>query len=45
MAEGIETRAEYATLREMGVGLFQGYLFARPGFRILPGASLPAGLN
>lgn len=41
VAEGIETVAEYATLREIGIGLFQGYLFARPGFRTLPTATLP----
>jgi EAL domain-containing protein (putative c-di-GMP-specific phosphodiesterase class I) len=45
IAEGIETAAEYATLRGMGLGLFQGYLFARPGFRALPEAHLPAGLS
>ncbi|MCH2394276.1 EAL domain-containing protein [Oceanibaculum sp.] len=33
IAEGIETPEEYATLREMGVRHFQGYLFARPVFR------------
>lgn len=33
IAEGIETAEEYATMREMGVRHFQGYLFARPVFR------------
>ena len=30
VAEAIETRAEYATLCDLGVDLMQGYLFARP---------------
>lgn len=36
VAEGIETAAEYARLRQMGVELFQGYLFARPQVEALP---------
>lgn len=36
IAEGIETRAELHTLRDMGVTLFQGYLLARPGLDTLP---------
>lgn len=32
LAEGVETPEEYATLRELGVELFQGFLFARPAF-------------
>ncbi len=31
IAEGIETRAECRTIVELGCGLLQGYLFARPG--------------
>jgi len=31
-AEGVETLGEYHTLRELGIDLFQGYLFARPAF-------------
>lgn len=30
VCEGIETPAEYAALRDLGVTLMQGYLFARP---------------
>jgi len=36
IAEGIETSAELKTLRELGVFLVQGYLFARPAFEALP---------
>lgn len=36
LAEGIETHREMACLREMGVRLMQGYLFAKPGFESLP---------
>jgi EAL domain-containing protein (putative c-di-GMP-specific phosphodiesterase class I) len=36
LAEGVETTAEYAWLRACGIELFQGYLFARPGFETLP---------
>ena len=45
IAEGIETAAEFATLRDIGVTLFQGYLFARPGFRSLPVPLRPSGFN
>jgi len=36
IAEGVETREECMALRDKGVELFQGYFFARPGFRTLP---------
>lgn len=32
IAEGIETYEEWATLRDFGVELFQGYYFAKPQF-------------
>ncbi|HRJ62432.1 MAG TPA: EAL domain-containing protein [Azospirillaceae bacterium] len=40
VAEGIETEGEAATLRDMGVNLLQGYLFAKPAFMAL---AQPAG--
>ncbi|MBM6551179.1 EAL domain-containing protein [Marinomonas ostreistagni] len=36
IAEGIETEAEYRTLRAMGITLFQGFLFAKPSFEAVP---------
>lgn len=41
IAEGIETVAEYESVRAVGVRLVQGYLFARPGFKALPPFALP----
>ena len=38
VAEGIETLAEYQTLRGLGVQFIQGYLLAKPGWRRLPEA-------
>jgi EAL domain-containing protein (putative c-di-GMP-specific phosphodiesterase class I) len=36
LAEGIETIEEMEWLRESGIELMQGYLFAKPGFECLP---------
>ncbi|RYY33143.1 MAG: EAL domain-containing protein, partial [Sphingomonadales bacterium] len=41
IAEGIETIDEYVALRALGVRYQQGYLFARPGFKCLPGCEVP----
>ena len=30
LTEGVETKAQYEGLREMGCELYQGYYFARP---------------
>ena len=42
LGEGVETADEYRVLRKMGVNLFQGFLFARPGLETLP--AVPADL-
>ncbi|TWX64222.1 EAL domain-containing protein [Colwellia sp. C1TZA3] len=36
LAEGIETKEEYVYLRDLGIELMQGYLFAKPSFENLP---------
>ncbi len=41
VAEGIETAAEFQWFTDEGVSLFQGYLFGRPGFELLPTVSVP----
>jgi EAL domain-containing protein (putative c-di-GMP-specific phosphodiesterase class I) len=41
IAEGVESLEEFAWFAEHGVRLFQGYLFARPGFESLPQAHFP----
>ncbi|MEC3909766.1 EAL domain-containing protein [Sphingobium sp. CR2-8] len=41
IAEGIETIGEYEALRALGVRYIQGYLLARPGFKVLPQVVLP----
>lgn len=42
VAEGVETEEEYYWLRSQGIALYQGYLFARPGFECLPEPYYPA---
>lgn len=41
VAEGVETVAEYEWLHAEGIALFQGYLFAHPGFMVLPEVKFP----
>ena len=41
ICEGVETAAEQAVLRDMGVELMQGYFFARPGLGDLPQPASP----
>lgn len=42
ICEGIETEAELDVLKDKGVTLFQGYLFAKPGLERLPQPLWPA---
>lgn len=41
IAEGIETVNEFRWFEEEGVRLFQGFLFAKPGFESLPAGVFP----
>lgn len=41
IAEGVETLHEFRWFEEQGVRLFQGHLFAKPGFESLPVAVFP----
>jgi EAL domain-containing protein (putative c-di-GMP-specific phosphodiesterase class I) len=41
IAEGVETEAEFSALADLGIELFQGFLFARPAFEALPAGHLP----
>lgn len=38
IAEGIETREEYDTIKELGADFAQGYLLAKPSFTLYPDA-------
>jgi blue light- and temperature-responsive anti-repressor len=42
VAKGVETVDEFCWLRDEGIELFQGYLFARAGFEKLPVPMIPA---
>jgi EAL domain-containing protein (putative c-di-GMP-specific phosphodiesterase class I) len=42
IAEGVETLEEFLWFQRLGLRLFQGYLFGRPGFRCLPPVSMPS---
>ena len=42
VAEGVETTAEARTLRNLGITLMQGFLFAKPAFEALPPVDLTA---
>ena len=42
VAEGVEASEEVHALRALGVDLFQGFLFARPGIAMLPAVAWDA---
>jgi EAL domain-containing protein (putative c-di-GMP-specific phosphodiesterase class I) len=44
IAEGVETVAEYNWLANAGIRLYQGYLFAKPGFESFPPVHYPGKL-
>lgn len=44
IAEGVESVEEYAAIRDCGLHLMQGYLFAKPGFETLPAFTLPEAM-
>lgn len=41
IAEGVETVDEYAWLCDLGITLYQGYLFAKPMFEAMPPCHIP----
>jgi len=44
VAEGVEEEAQFATLRDLGIDAFQGFLFGRPRYGTLP-AGAPGGFS
>lgn len=42
IAEGVESNAELASLKDLGVRYIQGFLFAKPAFEALPKVTLTA---
>jgi EAL domain-containing protein (putative c-di-GMP-specific phosphodiesterase class I) len=44
VAEGVECVPEYQCCRDLGIDLFQGFLFAKPGFECLPAPDFPGGV-
>jgi EAL domain-containing protein (putative c-di-GMP-specific phosphodiesterase class I) len=41
IAEGVETEAEFAALKSIGIRYIQGYLIARPAYEALPAFTIP----
>ena len=41
LAEGVETADELAAVRDLGIDLVRGHVFARPGFPLPPIAAVP----
>ncbi len=44
VVEGVETVEEYAWFRNLGIHLYQGYLFAKPEFEKMPAFVIPSGI-
>ena len=42
IAEGVETVEEFEAIRDCGISLMQGYLFAKPAFEALPPFQIPS---
>lgn len=45
LAEGVECMEEFYFLRAVGITLYQGFLFAKPGFETLPPMAIPDKLT